>query len=260
EFLEDIGIITNGFFLSDKVIYEVEKNEIILKISTEGVNKEIYEFFRGVNYEKFIKGCEKIKELKTEKYLMFTILEKNWKEIFKIFDFARKYNFNGVIIERFIPYGLGKNLKESIISFEKWLLVTKFLHKICDIEFEIEDIVEYRGYVVKIKGKRYELYGSECVVGKSGIAIMPDGEVYPCRRFPISIGNLLRDRLVEIWGNSEILNKIRDKSFLNGICKKCIIENCIGCRALVYSIYNDFLEEDPLCYLKIKTGGKNELC
>ncbi|MCM8808350.1 MAG: radical SAM protein [Candidatus Omnitrophica bacterium] len=258
DYVEKIGIITNGLLLDDLIIYEIEKNKIILKISTEGVEKESYEFFRGKNYEKFIKICEKIKDIKTEKYLMFTLLEKNWNEIFNIFDFAKNYNFNGVIIERFIPYGLGKKLKEDVISFEKWVLITEFLHKICNIKFEISDIVEFKGYMVKIKKNCYELYGSQCIVGKYGIAIMPDGKVFPCRRFPLSIGNLLKDRLIDIWRNSEVLNKIRNKNFLKGICKNCIIDNCIGCRALAYSIYNDFLEEDPLCYLKFKIGGKNE--
>lgn len=255
DLVKDIGIITNGFFLDDEVICKIEKNKIILKISTESVDKELYEFFRGKNFEKFIKICEKIKEVKSNKFLMFTILETNWQQIFKIFDFAKRYNFNGIIFERFIPYGLGEKLKNDVISFEKWFLLTKFLHKICKIDFDIYDIVEYRGFMVKIEENEFGLYGSECIVGKDGIAIMPDGTVFPCRRFPLSIGNLLKESLNEIWKNSDILNRIRNKSFLKGLCKDCKINKCIGCRALAYSLYNDFLEQDPLCYLKME--GEN---
>ncbi|HOK56990.1 MAG TPA: radical SAM protein [bacterium] len=260
EMVKDTGIITNGFFIDERIIYKIEKNNIRLKLSCEGVDREVYEYFRGKNYERFINICEMIKEIKTEKFLMFTLLEKNWEQIFKIFDFAREYNFDGIIIERFIPYGFGKRLKKEAISFEKWILITKFLHKICDIDFDIKDIIEYRGYMVKIEKKGYELYGSECIVGKDGIAVMPDGTVFPCRRFPLPIGNLLNEKLLDIWENSNVLNLIRNKAFLKGKCKNCIIDNCYGCRALVYSFYGDFLEEDPLCYLNLKTGGKNELC
>jgi len=260
EMVRDIGIITNGFFLEDKIICRIEKNKIRLKLSTEGVDKETYEFFRGKNFEKFINVCEMIKTIKTEKFLMVTLLEKNWEQIFKIFDFAYKYNFEGVVIERFIPYGLGKNLKEDSISFEKWILITKFLHELCNIEFDIWDIIEYRGYMIKVKKKEYELYGSECIVGKDGIAVMPDGTVFPCRRFPLPIGNLLNEKLIYIWKNSEVLNLIRNKEFLKGKCKNCIMKNCYGCRALVYSLYGDFLGEDPLCYLNLKKRRvKNEI-
>ncbi len=255
DLVEEIGIITNGFFLNNEIMSKIEKNKIKLKISTEGVDKEIYEFFRGKNFEKFLKICEKLKETKTEKFIMFTLLEKNWDQIYKIFDFAEKYEFNGVIIERFIPYGIGKKIKKEIISFEKWLFITQFLHKICKIDFDISDIVEFRGFMVKLRKGNYELYGSECIVAKDGIAIMPDGEVYPCRRFPLSIGNLLDEKLIDIWENSKILNILKDRNFLKGRCKNCIIENCKGCRALTYSLYNDFLEEDPLCYLNFKNNG-----
>ena len=254
KFLKSLGIITNGFLLNEEIIYTIEKNMIKLKISAEGFEKEIYEFFRGKNFDKFLKICEELKEVKTEKYLMFTLLEKNWEQIYKIFDFAEKYNFDGVIIERFIPYGLGEKLKDEIISFGKWILVTEFLHKFCNLEFDIWDIVEYRGYMIKLKNGSYELYGSECIVGRDGVAVMPDGNVYPCRRFPLSIGNLLNEELSTIWKNSEILNKIRDKGNLKGKCKNCFIDNCYGCRALCYSISGDYLEEDPLCYLKLKGG------
>jgi radical SAM protein with 4Fe4S-binding SPASM domain len=254
ELIENIGIITNGFFTNEEIIYRIEKNMIKLKISAEGFEKEVYEFFRGKNFDKFLKICEELKEVKTEKYLMFTLLEKNWEQIYKVFDFAEKYNFDGVIIERFIPYGIGERLKNEVISFEKWVLITEFLHKICNIEFEIKDIVEYRGYMVKLDNGEWNLYGSECIVGRDGVAVMPNGDVFPCRRFPVSIGNLLNEKFSLMWENSEILNKIRDKRNLKGRCKNCIIDNCYGCRALCYSIFGDYLEEDPLCYLKLKGG------
>lgn len=256
--VKDTGIITNGFFIDTDIINKIEKNNIKLKLSIEGVDKEIFEFFRGKNFEKFINICEMVKMVNTEKFLMFTLLEKNWEQIFKIFDFAEKYKFDGVIIERFIPYGLGKKLKKEVISFEKWVLITEFLHKICNLDFNIMDIVEYRGFVVKIKKNEFELYGSECIVGREGIAIMPDGTIFPCRRFPLSIGNLLNEKLEFIWKNSEVLNKIRDKKFLKGKCKNCIIHNCYGCRAIAYSLYRDYLEEDPHCFLNFLKGGKNE--
>lgn len=254
-----IGIITNGFFLEDEIIKKIERNKILLKVSAEGVEKEVYEFFRGKNYGKFIDVCEKIKGIRTKKFLMFTILERNWKEVFKIFDFAEKYFFDGVIIERFIPYGLGEKIREEIITFESWISVVRYLHKICGYNFDISDIVEYRGFMVEIKNNEYELFGSECIVGKDGCAIMPDGTVYPCRRFPLPIGNLLKESFIEIWENSEILKSLRSKKLLKGYCKNCFIDNCIGCRALVYSLYGDYMKEDPLCFLNVEKGGRNEV-
>jgi len=98
------------------------------------------------------------------------------------------------------------------------------------------------------KGNNY-LYGAPCIVGKDGFAIMPDGDVYPCRRFPFKIGNLLQDEVRNIWKNSSVLNLLRKRENLKGRCRECKINDCNGCRALAYSVKGDFLEEDFLCFL-----------
>lgn len=257
-YLKHIGIITNGLLLNDEILEEFERYNIKLKISAEGVERQVYEYFRGKNFDKFLKICEKIKEMKIEKIFMFTLLEKNYDQIFKIFDFLGMYKFDKLVIERFIPYGIGKKMKNEFISYEKWFSLAKFLHEKCNLDFNPYDIAEFKGFMVEIKNGNYNLYGSECVVGRYGIAIMPDGTVFPCRRFPLSIGNLLKDKLLDLWEKSDILNMLRERKFLKGICKDCKIKNCYGCRAIGYSLYNDFLHEDILCFLKLKKEKKDD--
>jgi radical SAM protein with 4Fe4S-binding SPASM domain len=77
---------------------------------------------------------------------------------------------------------------------------------------------------------------------------MPEGTVYPCRRFPISVGNLLEKSLEEIWEKSELLEKLRYKKNLKGKCGRCEVEDCSGCRSLALSLTGDYLEEDPHCW------------
>jgi radical SAM protein with 4Fe4S-binding SPASM domain len=95
-----------------------------------------------------------------------------------------------------------------------------------------------------------ELFGAPCIVGKDGIALMPDGTVYPCRRFPLKIGNLREEKLEDILATSDVTKKLNNKNYLKGKCKTCIIDSCFGCRALAYSVTGDFLAEDPLCLIK----------
>jgi radical SAM protein with 4Fe4S-binding SPASM domain len=76
---------------------------------------------------------------------------------------------------------------------------------------------------------------------------MPEGNVFPCRRFPISIGNLLDVPLKHIWEKSEILEKLRRKENLKGKCGSCARKDCRGCRSLALALTGDFLEVDPHC-------------
>ncbi|MDD3726467.1 MAG: radical SAM protein [Candidatus Ratteibacteria bacterium] len=247
------GIITNGFFLDEERIKFLKNfKHLIIKISAEGVDKEIYELFRGKgNYKTFIEICERLKSSlpENEKILMFTLTKENVREVSYLFDFIKRYNFNAFIVERFIPWGRGKKIGKSLVSIMDWLYILHLLCERCGLDDDISSLLPYRGIMVRqdIKGS-YELFGAPCIIGSDGIAVMPDGTVFPCRRFPLKIGNLLEDPLKDIWENSDILNRLRS-STLKGKCKDCRIKHCRGCRALTYSITGDYLEEDPLCPL-----------
>ena len=95
-----------------------------------------------------------------------------------------------------------------------------------------------------------------CAAGISGLTILPDGTMIPCRRLNIPIGNIRQDSLREVWATSGILNLLRDKSKYKGKCGKCNRwASCRGCRAIAYSYSqsvgeNDFLAEDPQCFIE----------
>lgn len=91
--------------------------------------------------------------------------------------------------------------------------------------------------------------GALCSVGNNALTIMPDGTVYPCRRLPIPIGNILIDGLFAIWYDSEVLWKIRNPKNIQGKCRDCdLLVNCRGCRAMAYFSSGDYLAEDPQCW------------
>ena len=96
-----------------------------------------------------------------------------------------------------------------------------------------------------------------CAAGVSGLTILPDGTVTPCRRLPIPLGNVRTDSLREIWASSPVLEALRDRSSYNGKCGRCSKwALCRGCRAIAYACSqmeggNDFLADDPQCFIKV---------
>ncbi len=94
-----------------------------------------------------------------------------------------------------------------------------------------------------------------CAAGVSGLTLLPDGTVTPCRRLPIPIGNAKRDSLRELWATSPVLEALRDRSRYQGRCRACKIwAQCRGCRAIAYAYSQsqgspDFLAPDPQCFL-----------
>ena len=77
-----------------------------------------------------------------------------------------------------------------------------------------------------------------------------NGEVYPSGFLPVSVGNAAEKNLREIIDDSELLLKLRDRTEMKGICKKCTERvYCVGSRARAYALSGDPFEEDSTCFI-----------
>ena len=79
------------------------------------------------------------------------------------------------------------------------------------------------------------------------LALLPDGEVHACRKFPSPVGHIGRKSLGEIY---ESLEARRYRMGAKG-CTGCVIRPvCGGCLAVAQSMGLDaFQETDPYCFL-----------
>lgn len=88
-----------------------------------------------------------------------------------------------------------------------------------------------------------------CAAGLGGLTIMPDGGVMACRRLPLSLGNVLRDSLRQIWAAAPLLEALRDRGRYQGNCGQCPRwAVCRGCRAIALAQGGHPLADDPGCY------------
>ncbi|MFN3966306.1 MAG: radical SAM protein [Endomicrobiia bacterium] len=251
DYVSELGLITNGTIV-DRYISEIKRFNKIKKVnvSLDGVTKEINDSIRGEGtFEKTIENIFLLRDSGIPVVIMFTLMKRNLKEASNLFDFVKENFLNGFIIERFIPLGQGKKLVNEVISGKELDLLYRDIFKQCEADYIPEKIIKYRALHVSFDSKEPELFGGECIVGRDGMAILPDGTVLPCRRFFLPIGNLLESSLNGIWKNSEVLNNLRNKKNLKDKCGICEISDCIGCRAMTHSLTGDYLAEDPHCWI-----------
>ncbi len=155
---------------------------------------------------------------------------------------------DGLILERFIPWGRGKEIVDEVLDKRQWREFLEMLSRFFSVDEEPFSLLPYQAFQVRFKDGPMELLGAPCIIGTEGLCLMPDGAVLPCRRFPIPIGNLLDTSLEELW-ESEILVRLRKKENLRGKCRNCEFSSCRGCRSLALALSGDFFEEDPHCPL-----------
>jgi radical SAM protein with 4Fe4S-binding SPASM domain len=257
--VEELGIITNGLLLDRERIRrlcDLPKFKKI-KVSLDGADAETNDAIRSKGiFERVMQNISRIRrEKRLEIIVMFTVMKKNFRTLPSIFKLCQDSGINGLIIERFIPLGKGKGVMHEVLGRDEWNEMIGMLARFFAIEKDEGSFLPYQAFQISFSGEEPELLGAPCVIGVDGLCIMPEGNVLPCRRFPISIGNLLQTPLKEIWETSGLLEELRVKKNLKGKCGKCEMEGCRGCRSLAFALTHDYLAEDPHCAYHTKSPG-----
>jgi len=250
--VEELGIITNGLLIDCDLIGRLSEFSKLkkIKVSLDGADIETNDSIRQKGtFEKVMQNLSLIKkEERFEIFLMFTVMKKNFKGLPSLFRLCQDLGIDGLIIERFIPLGRGKGIMNEVLSQEEWREMIGMLLDFLPTEGEEQPFLPYQAFQISLNGGEPELLGAPCVIGVDGLCIMPEGNVLPCRRFPISIGNLLATPLKQIWEESKLLKKLRKKENLKGKCGICEMKDCRGCRSLALALTGDYLGENPHCW------------
>jgi radical SAM protein with 4Fe4S-binding SPASM domain len=257
--VEELGIITNGTLLNREWIKKLSPFSKLkgFKVSLDGPDAEINDAIRPEGtFEKVIRNLSLIEgDKRFEIVSMFTVLKRNYRNLLPVMHLCQDLGIDGLIIERFIPWGRGKAIGREVLDKREWKEMVETLLDLFSIGIdEADHIFTHQAFRASFHGGEPELMGAPCVTGYDGLCIMPNGEVLPCRRFPISIGNLLNESLNEIWEQSKVLQSLRTKENLKGKCRMCNMEDCRGCRSLALALTGDPLAEDPHCWHEPQAG------
>ena len=243
-------ILTNGSLLTDDVIESFKKQKKLrrVQVSLEGSTPEINDSIRGEgSYTETLDAIRRMKGQDITVGVMTTLSQFNQHDIPKLINLMNSEGVDTFALERLIPEGNGKGLSDQLLSPQE---IKKVYENIYDMKNNLNHthILMYRPLFTLVAPDDPDV-GALCSVGNNALTIMPDGTVFPCRRLPIAIGNILEDGLFKIWYDSEVLWKIRNPENIQGKCKTCsYLSNCRGCRAMAYYCSGDYLAEDPSCW------------
>ncbi|MFH1406577.1 MAG: radical SAM protein [Candidatus Omnitrophota bacterium] len=249
--ISQLGIITNATKIDEGLAESLGKFKKLqrIKISLDGAKPKTNDYVRGEGaFERIQNGIEILKKkTRLPLILMFTAMKHNVGDMAGILKLAKDMGAQGVIVERFFPTGLGTSIKEELLDKKSWRELINTLLELSGARYDDEEILPLRAFWVKFGAGKLEISGAACNVGRDAFAIMPNGDVYPCRRFNLKIGNLTSQPLAEIIDSSLVLKDLEAKR-RKGKCGECNIERCRGCAALTYLLKGDYLAEDTQCW------------
>ncbi len=243
-------VLTNGSMLNDELITGLRNKKKLrrVQVSLEGSTPEINDSIRGIgSYEEILQAIRNIKKHGLTVSVMTTLSRINYQDIPDLIQLLDQENVDTFAMERLIPEGRGQQLSGMLLSPSEIGSLYGDVYRMQD-KLNHTHILMYRPLFTLINPDDPDI-GALCSVGNNALTIMPDGTVYPCRRLPIPIGNILNDGLFSIWYDSDVLWTIRNPNNIKGKCRDCdLIASCRGCRAMAYYCSRDYLAEDPQCW------------
>lgn len=86
-----------------------------------------------------------------------------------------------------------------------------------------------------------------CSAGISGLCVAENGDIYPCRRLPVGLGNIGKVSLTDVYFGHPLLRSLRRRD-MSGRCGGCEHRlHCGGSRCIAYAVTGDPLASDPGC-------------
>lgn len=253
----NLFFVTNGTLVPEKIksFLRIQKynNLFQVGVSLDGHTPEIHSYFRPK--ETFWSAIEAINLLNKAgiKISVLCVLNKeNIKIIPEYLKFLSEFHVMNVRLLPFLPLGRGKECKEEMLSADGFyhIIKEKKLWK-KDFKNTINFSVPWE-FLFLPPEKRYP---APCEAGYLRLWINSNGDIFPCSYMAdISIGNIHRDSIGDVWNNSPMLKALRDPTLLKGPCATCAYrDGCRGgCRGLAYFLEGDYLCSDPYCPIVVQ--------
>ena len=242
------GILTNGLLLNNEKVARFKELKIdYVQVSLEGMEKKNDQIRGKGTFRKILKAVRLLVKNKINTDISVTVTKQNLRDIPLLVELAKKLRVNSLGLRRFIPLGRGEEMKKLMLSAQEtkelYLYIMKINRKLVDQKLKLNVGIGCEDGI--LAQERYKV--NTCVAGYSSLTILPNGDVYPCRRLPIYVGNVLKQSLEEIFYKSKELKKLRNPKNINIRCQNCIYFNKCqgGAKCVSYGYWKDSYLQDP---------------
>lgn len=254
------AILSNGSLIDQAAAARLRKmRPAFVQVSVEG-SRATHDRIRGPGaFDETSAALHRLARAGVRTFVSFTAHRDNYREFPEVADMARRLKVARVWADRFIPPAAGSSRAPGPPSPAS-LTPTETLHFFRLMHQARADVARRCRFALKRtevamrRGLQFLVGGGapyRCAAGDSLIAVLPDGDLYPCRRMPVKAGNVLQTPLAEIYHTTEILRALRDENRIADGCRKCFFtKSCRGgLRCLSYALTGSPFETDPGCPL-----------
>ena len=247
-----VSMNSNGWFIDQKkAIVLKEAGFTKVGISIDSHLLEVHDSFRGVvgSHTRAVAALGHLAAAGISTSISTVICRINYTAIEDLVTFALSNKVGQLNFHNFKCSGLGLSNKDELdLSPDEWQKFYRGALTAKDREMELD--ISLDDPIIALLGARDAasmVKGSVC--GKLSLNIKANGDITPCGFIPVVIGNIVTDDLREVWRESAVLDRMRNKK-PTGKCSGCSkYEDCLGgCTARALALTGDMNSPDPHCW------------
>ena len=257
EYLHENGIsfdiLGNPFHLSVETATRLKELECeSYQLSIDGMRETHDSIRKPGSFDATIDAIRILNSVGVDAHVMMTISKMNYNEVVDVVHYLVEIPVKGFGFARYCPTQLDRGITN--IPPKEY---REFLSRVWDVYSELAEKGTrfflkdhlwtpflYENGLFKLREGDVIYEGCGCAIRH--MTVLPNGDIYACRRFSSKIGNALTDSMREVFFSKEI-EPYRDYEKME--CYGCELFNyCRGCPAVTYGTYGSFYKKDPQCW------------
>ena len=241
-----LRVLTNGTVIDEAKVEEFKELPDLefIQISLDGL-KETHDYIRGEgNFDKAVEGLKILIKAGIKTSVSFTANDVNYKEFYGLAEYLAGIDADFIWTDRMVPMGNGIDM--PIITTEHF---KELLYQIEKAKNELNiEVGNSRALQFMFSGQcQYS-----CHAGNHMLIVMPNGDILPCRRMPVKVGNIFEDDLKKVYFDSPFLKYLRNDDNIDESCKTCsYVKKCKGgLKCVSYALTGNPFMKDINCFLR----------
>jgi radical SAM protein with 4Fe4S-binding SPASM domain len=245
------SILTNGTLIDASVARRLRRlRPSFVQVSLDG-DRATHDAIRGPgSFEQTVAAVRHLVRERLRTLIAFSAHRGNYRQFPEVARIGRELGVWRVWADRIIPWGNGAALRAQVLTLEEtrefFLLMDEARRAARRRWFARTEIAMHRALQFLVAGGP----PYRCTAGDRLIAIEPNGDLYPCRRMPIRVGNVRETPLVDLYTQSGLFRALRAPRQSIAGCEGCAYtQSCHGgLRCLAYAMTGDPFTADPGCW------------
>lgn len=250
----EFGMMGNPFHLNEGSVAKLKKlGCYTYQMSLDGLEKTHDSLRKPGSFKATLEKIPVLNNAGIESSIMATVSLLNYQEMPDLARVCTEHHAGNFTFARYCPikgdaqYNIPPKVYRQFLA-DMWKTYQELIDS--DTNFALKDhlwttFLYEEGLYQLCENQDLIVDGCHC--GVNNMSVLPNGDVYACRRCESKVGNIYEQNFEEIFFSPE-MERYRQIDQLDG-CKDCVLLNyCRGCHAVSAGSTGNYFSKDPQCW------------